>query len=1285
MSKRTRLLLLSAGVMAVVIAGALTVNFGADLVREKATEAVRQNLDSQITIGSVTGNPFRGYQLRDISLSADGSEVFTAGSIRAKISFISLLKGPPSLSLLEIWGFTSDVERINRLIAKIKTGGDEGQLPLRKIRLLDSTFSSEWAAAAVRELSLTLDDGRIGADIDIMIDELPVKGKLDVSLEQGISSIRRMDLDVGRGNISAAGAVTPELSLEGSIRDLDINRLAAFWPGMNPDLFSGLLSTTFAAGGTWQKPEISGDLTFSGRMVSGVPVDSASARWKYGDNRIDVTDMDVITFGFPLRGSLAFVLDPSAPPRMRVDLKGTAADLESLSRVSAKLSGMTGTLDEFSIFLEGPVSAPRGRVSFEAARLGFRDYSTSDTRIGADIRDGNVSITGKSVFDGAPVNFSGTIIDFMKNPRASIQGTFRSLSLLSVKKMAPALKDTAVRGIINSDYRISGPLPGMNISGKLWSENMVVGEHSFSGFSTLFDYDQAKDSLAFSEMRTRWKNAAISGNGRITSLSSENRAGDVTLRAANLDPAFVASLYPDASSYRLKGDLTLEAVIRGALSRPSIRASLISPALSIMDSYRFVNLNAGTDITDLKAGVPSDLSLDIRADKVFLQDIALDAVKVDIGKKGQVVTIRQGSANLGSGSLSAQGSLTVEDPFERTGLDVSIKATGIDLEKLAFKGQKALPAAGIVTGDLALTGKVGNPQFTLNASAPFIAASGIKADSARVKLSGNREKVSIEDLSGKVGEGSITVKGDARLAPFAADLSISGQNLDLKPLLARFEKLKPYNITGTANVSFNGNFAEGKNSGSGKITSPSVRFMNMAFTDITLPIELRGDRLISSGGSGKLYGGQIGNNGTINLTDMSFSDEVEVGNTDLAPLLKDAFDMKGSISGRANLSAKISGKLGDSVKYSGNGLLKTGPGTVSGFRALDILASVHGTKGLRFESLFIPFELQTGRITLLKDTLAKAPQGDPLYRHLSALGPVGPENRLDLSCSGNVNMRLLNAFFGAASGGIGALAATPDILGVLKGAIEGAGSAAQDDFRDVSFSIKGNFEKPGFSNLKISAPAKQDPAAQPALPAIQQPVQEKILEQLKPEPAPLPIPVPLPSPSPVPAPVPSPEVKIPQEQAPQKTQQETPPAVEIRTPEPEPEPKPEPEPEPKPVPAPEPVPEVKTTREPEPSKPQQEKAPAAEEITPAPAPAPEPAPTQTVKEDPVSKDIQIEPKEEPAAKEEPPAAPAVKEEPPAKEEPVDREPPAEPKKEPAPPIVSDDVILVPEEKTEGTD
>lgn len=1102
MSKKAKILLVLAGVLVVIAVAGMSINYGTGLVRDMVTEAVAENMDSEISIDSVSGNPFRGYRISGVALSTDGEEVLVADRITAKVSVMSFLTGGPPVSLLEIVGFRSDVDSINRLIPKIQPGEDEGELPLEKVRIVDSSFESEWAKVDIRSILLTLAERDIGADLDVMVDELPVKGAINVSHADGAWSIAAMNVNIGKGNLAARGDLTPELSVEGSLSELDIPSVIAFWPETDPALYRGAVSTEFSAQGPWEMPDISGDLDYTGELLAGVPVEKATARWRFRSNRLDVADLDMRLLGFPLSGNLAFVFDPAAPPRMQAKLQGAAADLEALAKVSEKLEGMSGTLDEFTVSLQGPVSNPEGRIAFEAEKLGYMGYTVTDTSIDASVKRGNIAVSGKSVFEGAPVALGGNVSNFMTQPEANLSGTLRSLSLQAVGKLVPALDEMKASGSVNADYKVTGRVPDLAVSGKVWSERLSAMDYDVTGVSSFFDYDVRADTLSFTDMKAGWKGAAISGKGMISNVSSEERTGDIQVRAGDLDSAFLAGFHPPVADYKLEGKIAVEADVKGKLSDPSATVSLTSPSLTAMETYRLRNFRAGTKLAGLSAGAPSELDLDMTADSVDFAGVSLRNVKLGVGMKENVITVTEGNASLGAGNLSATGTATLAEPTEKSALDITVKAENVDLQRLVMEGGKALPMAGVVSGNVKVAGTVENPEIAVDASAPFVAASGVKVDNVKVKLSGNMDKITLEDVSGEVGEGNIAVTGGVRPVPFAADVAVNGKNLDLQPMVSRFEKLKPYNITGAMDLVFNGHFEEEKNSGTGEATSSSVRFMGMNFTDIVLPIELVDNRLVSSNGTAKLYGGQISNKGSLNLTDMSFNDEAEVNGTNVEALLKDAFDLKGNISTTADLFTKISGSFGDDgVAYDGRGLLKTGQGSITGFKIIDIVTAVHGVKGLRFDSAYAPFLLETGSLILGEDTLVKAPEGDPLYRHFKASGPVGPENRVALDCSGNVNMKVINAFLGGAAGGIAGLTATQNVVGILEGALTGAGSRMEaDDFRDVSFTLKGTFDKPGVSNVKISSPEKQEgeevPATEDKTPVEQ--LQEKAIQQVMP-------------------------------------------------------------------------------------------------------------------------------------------------------------------------------------------
>ena len=1083
-------------IVAVLAVAASTMDMGTGLVKKEVSAAVEEQLDSTIRMDSVRGNPFRGYEVSGVAISTGEQEILTAEKINVGVSLMALITGAPPVSLIEIEGFDSNVERMNQLLSKIETGQGEGEIPVKKVRLLDSSFGTPFARAAIRDIALTFDRTRINADIDLDIQDVPLRGDVDVDIKEGAVFLEKMDLNVGDGHISAMGGLRPDLSLQGKMENLDVPRLASLWPGIDPDNFKGLFSTDLTAEGTWEAPNISGTLSFSGEKIAGIPLKSAEARWRYQQNRLDIADMKALLMGFPLEGHLAFVFEEDTPGRIMVDLQGSEADLSQLGELDPRFADLTGRVNEFTLNLKGDINEPTGSISFKAEKLAFRGYSLSGTDVNADIKKGLVDLKGSTSLMGAKISLGGKVTDFPGDARADIKGSLRSLSLKELKVVLPALSDIDPAGSLDADYKIQGSLSEPLVSGKIWSQKLALMEQTFSNPSLFFEYH--KDDLNFSSLKTAWRDTQISGEGKISEVSSPERKGDIIVNAAGLDSEFLEGFHPPVKEYGLKGELTASVNITGKLSEPSLKLALSSNKLSIQDNFSFQDLKAETFLKEITGEMPSDLSISLSAGSAALQGIGMSGVNMNIVKKGDNITLSDGRANLGKGTITAGGEMVLQDPMENSTMDISARGEDLDLSALSTEQAGKMPVQGIFTGDLSVKGTVADPSIDLKLSSPQVTASGMTVEKLSLVTGGNMENMKIQDLSAMVGKGSFQVTGDVSPVSSTADLKLEGKALDIKVLTSSFPKMKQLDLKGDLDLEFNGHFEQGNNTGSGKASSDLISVKGMRFTDLLYPLDLKENRLSTSNASGLMYGGKIEGNGYLDLADLSFNKDLEVNGIDVDSLLQDVSDMEGRITGKANVFAKIAGSMKDGLEYRGRGLLKTGEGSISGFKAIKLVAALHGMKDMKFASVYAPFNLDTGKLELKEDTMIKAFEGDPLYRFISAMGPVGPENKLDLSCKGNVNIRVLNALLGGAAGGI---SSAGDLAGMLSGALQGAGGQMKkDDFRDVSLKIGGTFDKPKVSNINVQkkeAPQEEQTLEEPVKEkspdkTIQEQVQEKI-------------------------------------------------------------------------------------------------------------------------------------------------------------------------------------------------
>lgn len=311
------------------------------------------------------------------------------------------------------------------------------------------------------------------------------------------------------------------------------------------------------------------------------------------------------------------------------------------------------------------------------------------------------------------------------------------------------------------------------------------------------------------------------------------------------------------------------------------------------------------------------------------------------------------------------------------------------------------------------------------------------------------------------------ISGQIRPEAADADISVKGTALDLAVLTAGFPKAKEFGVGGNLDLDFSGHFGGKANSGSGLLSSKEARVMGIRVKDISCPLSLKGNILSAADGKATLYGGGVKADGSLDLNTLKFDSKAEADGVDVDAMMKDAFGLSGHITGNAQVFAKLSGSMAGGLSYSGNGLLKVGEGAISDFKGVTLAAALYGLKSIRYESVYAPFDIGTGYIDLGDKTKVSAYASDPLYEYFEAEGRVGPDSKLDLLCSGSLNIQIVNMLLGGVAGG---LTAEKSIGGLLKGVIQGAGQqASKDDFRSVSFKLGGTFDKPRISGAKVES------------------------------------------------------------------------------------------------------------------------------------------------------------------------------------------------------------------------
>ena len=1072
--KKMLALFLVLGLAGVLLIGA-SMNFAGDLVAREAGKAVKDLLGADLSIAEIRGNPLKGFTTGKIDLVKEGKSIFSAGFLEIRLKLLSLLRGSPKLKILSVGGVKLDADRLAAEIAKMDfKGRGSGEIPIETLRIVESTVESKWAKADVKSASLSFSGKDISTEVDLSVNSVPIRGKVSVLIDGSAVDLRSLGVDVGKGRLSGSGRVAPDLSVKGDVKNLDIRDVLAFWPAVQPDGFEGKASLSFSGEGKWNAPSLKGDLDYSGKSILGFPVESVKTKWAFAGEKLSLSDLTARVLGIPLQGAMSLVLGQKAPV-LDLSLSGTGVSLSELKKIDKNLGDLSGEIDRFSVRIAGSTDSLSGTADFSAPRLGAFGYNLSGSVVQVKIAPRTASVSGKSSFEGAPVTLQGTISDYLTAPKMNLSGTVRAFNLARAASMAPGLKDLSLGGALNADLSLKGNPAAPEVSGKAWSDRITAKKETVESPAVTFSLKGK--SLVIPGASAKWRGAGLSASGTAAFDGKLN----MSVTAENIQPGAIAPFFPAISGYGIRGSVTARAAITGTTSAPKIDLTLTSPGLELLDAVALKNIKAETSISgDPKALEKMDLDLGISAGSASLGGIPLSDLGIRVKKSGNTVNIPSASAKMGKGTASGSGKAVLgSKPGEEGSVDFSVRIAGADLAAIAAGGKLGVQASGTVDGTVSLKGNLENPAISVKASSPRTSVSGMTATDVSLALSGSMKEMKVEEFRAKFGGGSLSAGGIVKMGTSPdVTIDLEGKDLDLASLVSGMPEARELGVSGKANVSFKGRFAGASGRGSGSISSKGLTVLGLKASNLSYPIFLEGNSLSGRGASVSFYGGSVKGSGNLDLETLKFSHRTDFEGVDVNALLQDfTGGMDGKITGTAKGTVNLAGAFAPKLSYSGKGNASMGAGAVSGFKAVKVLSALYGSSGIRYSGVEAPFRLETGRVFLEKGTRANAPQNDPLYRFFTAEGTVGPKGALNLQCAGNANIQLVNALAGGAAGGISGSTLQDALKGVLGGI---RGGMEKNDFRDISFTLRGTTDDPDVSNLKVAQAKPSPQTAQPA-------------------------------------------------------------------------------------------------------------------------------------------------------------------------------------------------------------
>lgn len=680
-------------VLAAAVGAVCTLDIGTGFIAQKGAEYVANTYNMGVAMGEVSGNPVRGYTIKDLELTRDGKWLLKAGKIAVDPALMKIITGTIALDWVELNELRTSVSKLEQL-AGIVTG--------QKVTLPDGLPQGE---LTLKSVGGTLDGDAVEAAIDVDAAGLPIKGSFSVTIKPGVD-VKKAVINVAGGEISASGAVTPSLNLKVSASKVQVADLAPLVPALKSQSVKGLVNADFTVTGEPANPVVKGSVKFDDGSALGFPI-AAATTVDMADMKVNLKPLTVSAIGIPTSGSVFADLSGKTPSvKVNIATDG-AVKAETLKKNLPSLpADLSGQVDHVSVALEGPVTGLKGTVELKADNLSAGGQSVTGTLFSAAFdAKGLVTLSGGSNIAGNPASLKGTVNMGGKEMAADVVLSVKNFDLASLPKLV-ASAPANLKGKVNVALTVKGTGDKIAAGGKIDSAKISMDNMSVEKISI---------PVAYSGSTVTIKDAgAIFMNIPITNINGSITMGDDNVAVKELTASAVGAAAKIDSVVKfgknLEGtfDINVNGLDMTKLMNTFGAASL--KASGKVDGV-FKGAMAGTEITG--AGSLSSAA-------ISMTGLKFEQIKSSINLNKMVLTMPDISAKFADGSIKGDASVDINKMTYAVKADLA----GSKLENIIKQMMPTLGGglSGVLTGDYSASGTLS--PFKLDGSGTVTSAGG---------------------------------------------------------------------------------------------------------------------------------------------------------------------------------------------------------------------------------------------------------------------------------------------------------------------------------------------------------------------------------------------------------------------------------------------------------------------------------------------------------------------------------------------------------------------------------
>lgn len=625
------------------------------------------------------------------------------------------------------------------------------------------------------------------------------------------------------------------------------------------------------------------------------------------------------------------------------------------------------------------------------------------------------------------------------------KGTFKNADVKRFYAYADILKSLKIAGVASGSWSVTG-----TPSAPVVKANVATGTAQFR-------------TLKIAKLEA---GVAYSGNSlKLSPLTAYVGDGSGTVNCDVTLPSKKVDGTPVPASWKMNGQFS------------KVDFSIIN---GLLEANEDISGEVSGKVTAGSAEDGLNWSFDFSGKKLAWREFRVDELAGLITGSPKEILIKSSSGVFLKGETSGSGRIEMPAPgqsFADAKLEIRAGIKKLNLYELVRRHLPSVRSVqGLVDGDVVVSGTVGNPRFDATARVAPLRYRGFMLPIIDVKCGGNMKEVEITEAKAVLRDGDFGAHGRfwSEEGEWYGDFDIKGSDIDVRQFSAYMPDNFRERLGGTADFSMEGSGKLADISGSGLITSPYLRLLGVKFEDLSAPFYVSKHYMIVEDLKAKTNGGTLSGGAGFDFENSRWGGNLTVMGTDLKALMNQlAPNMKGSISGKADLKIRGSGASGRMSTIRGGGALSLTDGEISGFSFVEKAKKFTGGKPIRYKTVQATFTYMDGIFTLLPGSQAVAPDGDMLYRNVMVDGAINSDKELSFFALGKINIRALNSVLGAFQGIIsagadlasGSLNKEEALQNILGGVISGF---TKNEFKFISMGIGGTVSKPEIMHLRVS-------------------------------------------------------------------------------------------------------------------------------------------------------------------------------------------------------------------------